>query len=585
MPFAPALRSRSRSKGRADDAAGSINVSGSIDGSKAAQVHVQGGLPMPAPREQVEFYFSAKNIPGDTYLRSRMDSSGWVLLEEIVQFPRMLALGMNVEGVASALADSATVEVSTDRLRVRIRCPQLRAACPWVRWSGKAAHRSRLVIQKALKQRLKQFAASKRAKKSTRSLQSAEGLDFIPLGHSTDKARGPRGVIAKAPTFHMAGTFVKASAAHPISHVASMLGAKGKAASAAVSLQAPGALCKSAMAAKCAVPGLGISSVFGKAPCAVSKAGTMLCPFSKAGTAAVPPSGMLPGPLHGIVSMPIPPPHRHTTHPGMRPELRERPELPSAPAKLAGNNWEESREQKKLGLLGEGSPPEFRWTYPLEDESRRSFVGLVKGVLTEEQSRSFFFTIKDGANWQQPQGTNGLIPRKTCWMVRQGCECRYRYGGLEVEPQVFPGWMQELMQIAMKPCGILRPSEWPNSCNLNLYEDGGMTVGWHSDDEKLFQGKFNDCRIISLSFGATRNFELRLNWPEDHEKPHKRIVLQRGDLLTMEGMMQKHFQHRVPREDMVSEPRINLTWRWVKRHDPKCPAGHCRAEQLCLSQM
>ena len=69
-------------------------------------------------------------------------------------------------------------------------------------------------------------------------------------------------------------------------------------------------------------------------------------------------------------------------------------------------------------------------------------------------------------------------------------------------------------------------------CNSN------RSSGWHSDDERLFQGKFRDCRtvkdvpgvilsrtvsscvhpvsrIISLSLGATRKFELRRNWPED----------------------------------------------------------------------
>ena len=95
----------------------------------------------------------------------------------------------------------------------------------------------------------------------------------------------------------------------------------------------------------------------------------------------------------------------------------------------------------------------------------------------------------------------------------------------------------QMMQIIMPICGLADPTQWPNSCNLNLYEavfeedldghgmkhpkiwyrwdwvhshrifswsldsldpshwkissqqDGGMSVGWHSDDESLFQGK------------------------------------------------------------------------------------------------
>merc|ERR1711879_289281 len=147
----------------------------------------------------------------------------------------------------------------------------------------------------------------------------------------------------------------------------------------------------------------------------------------------------------------------------------------------------------------------------------------------------------------------------------------YRYGGVEVKPQEFPNWMLDLMRVAMPHCGLQQERDWPNSCNLNLYEDGGSSVGWHADDERLFQGKFQDCRILSLSFGARRRFELRLNWPEDQEQTFWRMVLGDGDLLTMEGMTQKHFQHRVPREEGIRQPRINLTWRWVCKHMPRCP--------------
>jgi alkylated DNA repair dioxygenase AlkB len=136
--------------------------------------------------------------------------------------------------------------------------------------------------------------------------------------------------------------------------------------------------------------------------------------------------------------------------------------------------------------------------------------------------------------------------------------------------------MTDMMKIVMPKCGFNDPSIWPNSCNLNLYEDGGMSVGWHSDDESLFQGKFNDICIISLSLGAGRKFELRANWPAEGERPVQYIILGDGDLCTMEGMTQKHFQHRVPKENNVTAPRINLTWRWTVKHTPKCPASRRR---------
>merc|ERR1712187_713338 len=119
----------------------------------------------------------------------------------------------------------------------------------------------------------------------------------------------------------------------------------------------------------------------------------------------------------------------------------------------------------------------------------------------------------------------------------------------------------------MPICG-LQEDGWPDSCNLNLYEDGGAAVGWHADDESLFQGKFRDIMIISLSLGVTRKFELRYNWPTDEEAGTYQMTLNSGDLMTMEGMVQKHMQHRVPKEGHVDSPRINLTGRWVVKHTP-----------------
>merc|ERR1719171_772285 len=97
-----------------------------------------------------------------------------------------------------------------------------------------------------------------------------------------------------------------------------------------------------------------------------------------------------------------------------------------------------------------------------------------------------------------------------------------------------------------------------------------MSVGWHADDEPLFQGKFSDCSIISLSLGAMRTFEIRVNHPEDGERPLIKTKLRSGDLLTMEGMLQKYYQHRIPKE-AAQGPRINLTWRWIKKHASNCP--------------
>ncbi|CAK8997871.1 Alpha-ketoglutarate-dependent dioxygenase alkB homolog 3 (Alkylated DNA repair protein alkB homolog 3) (mAbh3) [Durusdinium trenchii] len=230
---------------------------------------------------------------------------------------------------------------------------------------------------------------------------------------------------------------------------------------------------------------------------------------------------------------------------------------------------EEPRSVTGLKLIGEEAPSNLSWHYVLKDETTRSFVGFLPRTLSQDVCSSFFEKALEGAKWLQPSGPNGPIPRKTAWMVYFDCTCTYRYGRIEVEPQRYPPWMCTLMHWVMPCCGINEQKDWPNSCNLNLYQDGSASVGWHADDEHLFQGKNRDCRIISLSLGATRSFELRRNWSEADTI---RLPLTAGDLCTMEGMVQKHLQHRVPREDQVRAPRINLTWRWIVRHSPGCPA-------------
>jgi len=257
--------------------------------------------------------------------------------------------------------------------------------------------------------------------------------------------------------------------------------------------------------------------------------------------------------------------HRNGPHPGDE-------EMPDK----FGETWEEPRASTGLQLLGELAPRTTKWKYILRDESRRSFAGFLSNPFPKHLTQKWEAAVRDGTEWKQPMGSHGPVPRQTAWMVKKGCSCTYRYGGLEVEPQIYPNWMLELLRHAMPLCGLTDTKDWPDCCNMNLYSDGGMSVGWHSDDERLFQGNFQDIRIISLSFGQARRFELRLNWLEEGDRRLRHVQLGTGDLMTMEGMVQKHFQHRVPREEGVDGARINLTWRWIVKHNPKCPAGRRR---------
>lgn len=220
----------------------------------------------------------------------------------------------------------------------------------------------------------------------------------------------------------------------------------------------------------------------------------------------------------------------------------------------------------RLELVGDKAPPGITWRYPLKDDQWRCFAGHLPGALREDVADRFFELLRRSVDWIQTG------PRRTAWMVRPPCTCAYGYGGFSVQPAHFPDWMEDLMSECMPLCGFHDRRTWPNSCNLNLYHDGFGSVGWHADDEKLFQGRYQDCLIISLSLGQARSFMLKCGSSEES------LWLKSGDLCTMEGLTQKYYRHCVPKEyEAEMGPRVNLTWRWVVAHTHGCPStidGH-----------
>ena len=117
-----------------------------------------------------------------------------------------------------------------------------------------------------------------------------------------------------------------------------------------------------------------------------------------------------------------------------------------------------------------------------------------------------------------------------------------------------------------------------NSANLNLYQDGKQAVGWHSDNEPLFlQRKDEDVYIASLSFGATRTFEFKR---VDGTGATHSINIADGDVVTMEGTFQSHFMHCITACDGVHDARFNITFRFIKYHESRCPLNNSASSRL-----
>lgn len=233
---------------------------------------------------------------------------------------------------------------------------------------------------------------------------------------------------------------------------------------------------------------------------------------------------------------------------------------------------ETPRSKVGLKLVGERAPSSAPWYYVLADDRRRCYAAHLPRAIKAEVAMKLMNIVDREVEWLQPEGRFGPIPRKTAWLVKPPCSCRYIYGGTKVPPSPYPEWMQKVMEICMPLCGLPDAADWPDSCNMNLYEDGRHSVAWHADDEPLFQGKHKDCLIISLSLGSARRFDLKLNdYTDDDYAEQFTLTLADGDLCTMEGLTQKHYLHRVPKEKGSRVgPRVNFTWRWVVAHNKGC---------------
>lgn len=236
---------------------------------------------------------------------------------------------------------------------------------------------------------------------------------------------------------------------------------------------------------------------------------------------------------------------------------------------------EPSREERPLVLLRDVASDAAAWEQVVGDEWLRSWMFVRRGC--EAITSDDLDTLMRDVEWRDLTNGTGKLTRKTAWLVSGRCRCAYRYGNEEVEPEVMPTWFCEMAErwfgdMAQGPEGM------PNCVNLNLYEDGAHGVGWHADDESLFGGRVRDCAIISVSLGEARRFRVGLRIGRRGKRlvadpvSIRDVELGHGDLCTMEGRFQKHFIHSISRcRKAAVGPRVNATFRWIRRHGPECP--------------
>ncbi|MBE9241198.1 alpha-ketoglutarate-dependent dioxygenase AlkB family protein [Synechocystis salina] len=181
---------------------------------------------------------------------------------------------------------------------------------------------------------------------------------------------------------------------------------------------------------------------------------------------------------------------------------------------------------------------------------------LYRSIFSDAQVSSYYNQLKKEIRWQQDSitlfGKSQPLPRLTAWYGDP--ERSYTYSGIAMEPTP---WTPLLQTIKAKAETLAKVTF--NSVLLNFYRTGEDGVSWHADDEpELKKGH----PIASVSFGATRRFLLKHKTDSTIDKVE--LMLTSGSVLLMLDTTQEYWLHQIPKTKKFVNPRINLTFRFIK---------------------
>ncbi|HVV35984.1 MAG TPA: alpha-ketoglutarate-dependent dioxygenase AlkB [Acidimicrobiales bacterium] len=199
----------------------------------------------------------------------------------------------------------------------------------------------------------------------------------------------------------------------------------------------------------------------------------------------------------------------------------------------------------QLSLLGAAAPSidaTFRAAYRVELDAE-SWIDVVPGWLAGADE--VFAALAEKAPWSQRQ--------------------RIMWGNKVPEPRLTSGWAEAKVGVIApvlvdaraaltRRYGITFNSGW-----LNLYRDGHDSVAWHRDRIP----KSNPFPLVGiLSLGSRRRFLVR----PYGGGPSVRFDPAPGDLLVTGGLMQRQWEHTVPKVPDAG-PRISVTFRHIHDDD------------------
>lgn len=192
---------------------------------------------------------------------------------------------------------------------------------------------------------------------------------------------------------------------------------------------------------------------------------------------------------------------------------------------------------------------------------------------SKDKAHAFFTAFMRDCDFQQ--GKVQMFDRQTkkkIWMderrlVAYHGNMDYTYSGKTMPKKPMSATMEFLLDEVEKMVG-----KRPGGVIFNLYQTGNDYISYHADKEDTLA---QNMPIFSFSFGATRDFCIKFQRPEDgvahgleesvslHQ--YKKFVLESGSLFIMFPGFQKMYLHGVPKRMNCKEPRINATVRFLKQ--------------------
>jgi alkylated DNA repair dioxygenase AlkB len=176
-------------------------------------------------------------------------------------------------------------------------------------------------------------------------------------------------------------------------------------------------------------------------------------------------------------------------------------------------------------------------------------------ILSNKEADHYTKILLKNIDWKNDEaiifGKHIITKRKAAWYANEGLS--YTYSNTTKQGLPFTAALLALKKIVEE-----KTKATFNACLLNLYHDGNEGMAWHSDDEKEL---VKDGCIASLSFGAERKFMLK------HKKTKETItiLLENSSLLCMKDATQTNWLHQLPKSLKIKQPRVNLTFRMMKK--------------------